>query len=105
MGVAETVRVNLAEGLGIAVGSEFVRRWNGVVAEPLHSARHRWTSRIDAKNRGDPRVETLRLIGIVRARSPAVAEPVVTTARVKESVIGRTGLCGGIEFNRAHRVR
>ena len=61
--------------------------------------RHRRTARIDAQDRGDDRVEPLRLAGIVRVRSAAVAEPEIAAARVEQAVVGRARLRRRVELD------
>ena len=105
MGVAESVGVDLAERLRIAVRGELVDRRNRVVAEPLRAFGDGRTARIDAQDGADDRVETLRLAGIVRIRPAAVAEPEIAAARVEQAVVGRAGLRRRVELDVAERVR
>ena len=85
MRVAEAVRVDLAKRFGIAVRRELVDGGDRVIAQPLRSPGGRRTARIDPQDRADQRVEALRLAGIVLVRSPAVAEPEVAAAYVKQA--------------------
>ena len=105
VGIAESVRVDLAERLRIAVGGKLVDRGNRVVAESLRASGHRRTARVDPQNGADHRVEPLGLAGIARVRSAAVAEPQVAAARVEQAVIGRAGLRRRVELDVAERMR
>ena len=105
MRVAESVGVDLAERLRIAVGGELVDRRNRVVAEPFRPSGHRRAARVDAQDRADHRVEPLRLARVVRIRSAAVAEPEVAAAGVEQAVVGRAGLRRRVELDVAERMR
>src|SRR5262245_66560484 len=104
MGVAETVGIDLAQRVRVVIRGEPVGLWNGVVAEPLHSAGRLRTARIEAQDGGHDRVEALRLTGRVRVRSAAVAESVIAPARVEQPVVRLAGFSGRIEFGGSQRV-
>src|SRR4051812_13857439 len=87
MRVAETVRIDLAERLRIAVRGEHIRHRNRVVPEALDAMRDRRTPWIDAEDGGHDRVETLCLRWIARIRPAAVAEAMIAAAGVEQPVI------------------
>src|SRR5580765_3936160 len=87
------------------VGGELVDRRDRVVPEPLGASRRRRAARIDPQDRGDDRIESLGLAGIVRVRPPAVAEGEVADAHVKQAVVGGARLRCRVEFDVADRMK
>ena len=103
--VSESVGVDFTKRLRVAIGSEFVDRWNGVVSEPLCAARHRRAARIDSQNRADERIEPLQLPGVSRVRSRTVAEADVAAARVDQAIVAITRRGARVELEMAERMR
>src|SRR5881394_1712485 len=103
MRVSEPVSVDLSKRVGISVGGELVGHRNRVVSKALHAAGNLWTAGVETEDRGDDRIESLRLCGVARIRSAAVAEPVVAAAGVQQAVVRISGLGGRIELHGAHR--
>ena len=102
MSIPESVGVDLAQRLRVAVGGELVGWRDRVVPESFHPLRHRRTARIEPQDRGDDRVETLRLSRIVGIRPAAVAESKVAAARVEQTVVFGARLGRRVE---ARRIR
>src|SRR5919108_2388883 len=98
MRVAETIGVDLAERLRIAVGLKLVVGGNRVVAQALRTVRLARAARIDAQDRRDHRIQALRGARIVGVRAPAVAEAEIAAARVEQAVVRRAGARGRIEL-------
>ena len=82
MRVSESVRVDLAERLRIAVGGELVDRRHCVVADPFRSAGRRWTARVDAQDGADQRIETLYHVVFEKILNERVStKPVVVAGK------------------------
>src|SRR5262249_41485078 len=84
VGVAEPVGIDFAQRLRVAVRGELVRHRNGVISKPLLPMCYGRTTRINAQNGRDDRIEPLSLGRITRIRAATIAEPIIASAGVEQ---------------------
>ena len=105
MGIAEPMRIDLAQRVRIAVRGPRIGGRNRIVTEPLFTAGLGRTARVNAKYGADDGVKTLQLSRVDGIRSSAVTEAQVAAAGIQKAVVFLSRIGRRVESNVPERVK